>query len=277
MTDRIRLGQIRAPSGVIVVIDPGCAAHWTFAEEDCGKEDVRPFRPPSCDGVPADRALSVFGEPEPEGAEEGCWRRICLEIEPDGVTASAEPIGVIGGVRSRLLLCDAASLTERQACGVDPDGVAALEGGWSCGFPICSGEAFFDVVAERDAVGRLLRLCILRRSFECLSKFAMVTSGVMVEGKPVTCLFREPPVGDTDSGWVLTSGESRDQVDDARHIHLVRLRDVMRMHPEVTDLLRRSPVGSAFKRKAGGEFFTVEFCEFRDSGGSSSPIEGEEG
>lgn len=96
-----------------------------------------------------------------------------------------------------------------------------------------------------------------------MSRYAIVARSVVEEKKSVTCLFREEPAGETDSGWVITAGESREQIDDDANILLLRLRDVIRLSPGIEPLLH-SPPGSAFRRAADGEPFEAKTFRPRD-------------
>lgn len=156
-----------------------------------------------------------------------------------------------------------------------PHEAASIDLGASrlCGFMTSWGDAVFDVLAERDAEGRLVRLTVDcgcktmedrhgqldDRRFGELSKLAIATRSVMEEGKPVAFLFREEAVGDTDSGWFVTGGEEPSYFDDPQNVVLVRLSEVIRLAPRLDDLLQ-SPTGSAFMSDAEGvEFVPAEF------------------
>jgi hypothetical protein len=280
MTNRIRLGTVIAPSGVLVVTDAHCAALWTQAGEDYGRRDVerqsgefeRPaVRPAVCWNIPGDRELDVFAELITAGADETWWRRIYVEIEPGREIAYSEKIGEAGGSRARLMFVDSDALSEWQAGG-------SLDGLADCGSAnlgparVCSFvtslapsslEDAFDVLAERDAKGALVRLVVdcgdEQGRFGDLSTCAIVTKSIVEEGKDVVCLFREEPVGETDSGWVVTAGESPDYFDVAENVQLVRLRELLQRHPELGPLFL-SPPGSAFKRDGeGGAFVAAQF------------------
>lgn len=446
-TDRIRLGTILAPSGVLVVIDPGYASLWTHAEEDFARDEGWPFdentlsvaktamdititghdaaeagrrfnrqwhnlwlydipeedlpsielsfhdladahglqaglevsarRIPHrervdyalaqgggcgeiqihgvmnavCGEIPPDRELVVYAEPMPAGDYETRWRKIYVEVEPNLEIASSERIGASGVDWARLMFVDADALAH-WGCGDDSlDGLADLvfwgrdaetlarelgapkfdqiRYGWRdiplddvqthykafetareagdhkaafaswphsahwrlmrmvwdsptesgsvelggsrlCGFMTSWGDAIFDVLAERDAAGRLVRLTIdcgneaikdrqqrmEERWFGDLSKCAIATRSVVEGNKPVAFLFREEPVGDIDSGWVVTGGEDREHIDDADNVQLVRLRELIHLHPDL-DGLFRSPVGSAFARRQDDDDFVA--------------------
>ena len=60
----------------------------------------------------------------------------------------------------------------------------------------------------------------------------------MSEGKPVAYLFRENSVGETDSGWVVTGGEDCDYLDDTENVVLVRLSEVVRRTPTLSNSLK---------------------------------------
>jgi hypothetical protein len=261
-TDRIRLGTILAPSGVLVVIDPGYASLWTHAEKDfargggCGEIQIHGVMTVVCGGVPVGRELAVYAEPiqaklAPIDANETRWRKILVETDPAGHVVSSEKIGVTGVDWAGLMLMDADAL----ACwGGDesPDGLA--HGSRPRGFTMDRGDASFDVLAERDAAGQLVRLKLEEQVFDELRRCAIVTKSVLESGAPVAFLFREEPVGETDSGWVVTGGEDNEHFDDPDNVQLVRLRDLIYLHPGLEGLFGSS-VGSAFARASDGKSF----------------------
>lgn len=193
-----------------------------------------------CGGIPTDRELPVFGEPMPPGPDQERWRRIYVELVPEGQIATSHKIGQSGVDWGRLMFADADALDEwrhndaidgKADCvfwGRDAEALAQTVGaspldaaqfGWHdlpvaeaedrvrllerirterawklaidfrphshhwqlmqqvraspsesgtveigaarlCGFMTSWGDGIFDVLAERDASGRLVRLTI---------------------------------------------------------------------------------------------------------------------
>ena len=156
-----------------------------------------------------------------------------------------------------------------------PHEAASIDLGLSrlCGFMTSWGDAIFDVLAERDAEGGLVRLTVdcgneameerqrqlEDRWFGEQSRLAIVTRSVMEDGRPIAYLFREDAVGETDSGWFVTGGEGLDYFDDAQNVVLVRLGELVRREPQLEDLFG-SPKGSAFQRdEQSGGFVAADF------------------
>ena len=87
----------------------------------------------------------------------------------------------------------------------------------------------------------------------------IATDQVMVEGRKVGYLYREPPTNDQDTGWCLMSGgESQEYMDDADNHGIYDVNTVANYDPEIIPLLD-APIGSAFERdRSTGLFVAIE-------------------
>lgn len=77
------------------------------------------------------------------------------------------------------------------------------------------------------------------------------TDMIVVDGRKVGFMYREPPDDDTDSGWRFMSGyESNAYMDDAKNHGVYDVNTIANYDPDIIPLLD-SPAGAAFERKKG--------------------------
>ena len=92
MTDRIRLGTVLAPSGVLVVIDPGCAALWAHTEQDFDRDEGWSFDEEAPERAKSTVDIRISG---PDAAEAGRrfnrqWHHLWLFDIPKAEAAALE-------------------------------------------------------------------------------------------------------------------------------------------------------------------------------------------
>lgn len=63
-----------------------------------------------CGGIRPDREFPVFAEPMPRGPDQGRWRRIYVELDPEAALAQPHKIGQSGVDWARLMFADADAL-----------------------------------------------------------------------------------------------------------------------------------------------------------------------
>jgi len=88
----------------------------------------------------------------------------------------------------------------------------------------------------------------------------IATDWIMVHGRKVGYMYREPPDNDVDSGWRFMAGNETDEYMDEPGNHGVYdVNTVANYDPDIIPLLR-SPAGSAFARDPKtGEFVEEPF------------------
>src|SRR6478752_5173256 len=87
----------------------------------------------------------------------------------------------------------------------------------------------------------------------------MASDMILVDGKRVAYMYREPPDSDHDSGWRFFSGEeSQAYSDDPEHFALYDVNTVANYDPSIVAWLDE-PVGSAFERDESGAFIEIPF------------------
>jgi hypothetical protein len=86
----------------------------------------------------------------------------------------------------------------------------------------------------------------------------IATDHIVVDGKKVGFMYREPPTNSTDSGWRFFSGEE-DQayVDRPEHLAFYDVNTVANYDPAIIPYLDFA-VGTQFGRVAGSDSFTKE-------------------
>ena len=94
------LGRVRAPSGELAIFDVGLAGQE--AAEQLAQWMV------VVGEVPRDRELRVIGARLGRGRFASCWDWVAVEILPDAVIATSEPIGEATVDFARILLVDRA-------------------------------------------------------------------------------------------------------------------------------------------------------------------------
>lgn len=77
------------------------------------------------------------------------------------------------------------------------------------------------------------------------------TDRIMVDGRKVGYMYREPPDHDGDSGWRFLAGdESQDYLDDASHTGLYTVNTVANYDPDIIPYVE-TPSPCAFEKVAG--------------------------
>lgn len=83
------------------------------------------------------------------------------------------------------------------------------------------------------------------------------TDKIMVEGRKVGYMYREPPDNEVDSGWRFMAGdESTEYMDNHLNMGVYDVNTLANYDPEVIAYLE-SPIGSAFARLAPDKPFTA--------------------
>ncbi len=142
-------------------------------------------------------------------------------------------------------------------------GVVDVGGARMCLFFTGWGDGVYEVLADYDATGALVRVRIvlgseqtlarMRRLDELfygdLSRLALVSTRVLQQGRRVMWMFRRPPLQpDRHSGWELYAGDEDEHYFDRPDATVVLpLRELVFREPGLEPILS-APVGSAFER-----------------------------
>ena len=83
------------------------------------------------------------------------------------------------------------------------------------------------------------------------------TDKIMVEGSPVRLMYRDEPLNDTDSGWVLLSGEEDEEyVDNPEHWGVYPL-NTLANYDEAIISYMELPVETELERSFGEDHFEI--------------------
>lgn len=147
-------------------------------------------------------------------------------------------------------------------------GTLEIGGARLCAFMTRWGDGIFEIFRDTGPKGELARIRIelgtpervklmqeLHERWTEFSRGAVVSTRVFEPSESVRYLYRELPSRDDDSGWRVFAGNEDDEyVNDADHVRIVQLQELVDRDPALGDLFL-SPVGSAFERdSAGGPF-----------------------
>src|SRR5690349_6795621 len=101
------LGEVRFPSGAVILIDPDELDADTAAQlsalTETGSFELDDVPGVIVVGVPGDRPLRLRGRRMPKGAMDDRWSSLWIECVPDAEVVRSEPVGDVGADQHILL------------------------------------------------------------------------------------------------------------------------------------------------------------------------------